>query len=71
VTAELPEVQRLRLKLKAARALIRDLAVSAAQAEEALDAARRRGGCGCNCNCNDPQPKEAQGNEPDHHLAAA
>lgn len=39
---ELPEVKRLRLKLKAARSLLRDLAVACAQAEDALDAAAHR-----------------------------
>lgn len=37
MAGELPEVKRLRLKLKAARALIRDLSIAAAQCEEALE----------------------------------
>lgn len=44
---ELEEVRLLRLKLKAARSLIRDLLIAAARAEEALDRANA-------------QPKEAQ-----------
>jgi len=36
MAGELEAVQRLRLKLKAAKALIRDLGVAVAQAEEAL-----------------------------------
>jgi hypothetical protein len=47
---ELDEVRNLRLKLKAARALIRDLAVACAQCEDALDRARYA----------NAQPKEAQ-----------
>lgn len=37
---ELEAVQRLRLKLKAAKALIRDLGIAVAQAEEALEDSR-------------------------------
>lgn len=47
---ELEEVRLLRLKLKAARSLLRDLAVCAARAEEALDRAAH----------DNAQPKEAQ-----------
>jgi len=46
---ELVAVQRLRLKLKAAKSLIRDLGIAVAQAEEALEAASRNA-----------QPLEAQ-----------
>lgn len=45
---ELEAVQRLRLKLKAAKALIRDLGIAVAQAEEALEQSRNA------------QPQEAQ-----------
>lgn len=48
MAGELPEVQRLRLKLKAARSLIRDLAIAAAQCEEALE------------RVHNSQPQEAQ-----------
>lgn len=54
-TARLEAVRELRLKLKAARALIRDLAAAAARAEEALEAA---------------QPEEAQRTHDQHHLTA-
>lgn len=37
MSGELAEVKRLRLKLKAAKSLIRDLAVAVAQCEEALE----------------------------------
>ena len=47
---ELEEVRELRLKLKAARHLIRDLLATCARAEEALDKAQYA------------QPKEAQRN---------
>lgn len=57
---ELPEVRLLRLKLKAARALVRDLAIACARAEEALDAA-----------AHNPQPKEAQGHEDPKRYCAA
>lgn len=56
---ELDEVRTLRLKLKAARALIRDLAIAAARAEEALDKARNA------------QPKEAQRDEEDERSYCA
>ncbi len=47
---ELEEVRTLRLKLKAAKHLIRDLSIAAARAEEALEQANA-------------QPKEAQRDE--------
>lgn len=61
MAGELPEVRRLRLKLKAAKALIRDLGIAAAQCEEALERASRN-----------PQPEEAQGdiNNADRYCAA-
>lgn len=46
--SELEEIKILRLKLKAAKALIRDLSVAVARAEEALERA------------HNAQPKEAQ-----------
>lgn len=46
---ELPEVRVLRMKLKAARQLLRDLAIACAQADDALERAHRN-----------PQPEEAQ-----------
>jgi hypothetical protein len=46
---ELEEVKLLRLKLKAAKHLLRDLTIAAARAEEALDRA-----------AHSAQPKEAQ-----------
>jgi hypothetical protein len=57
---ELDEVKRLRLKLKAARALIRDLNIAAARAEEALERHARN-----------PQPEEAQGDHQDAERYAA
>jgi hypothetical protein len=57
---ELAEVRRLRLKLKAAKALIRDLGIAVAQCEDALEAAHRN-----------PQPREAQDHEHHHSLTAA
>lgn len=42
MAGELPEVQRLRLKLKAAKALIRDLSIAVAQCEEALEREAQR-----------------------------
>jgi len=58
MTDELVAVQRLRLKLKAAKSLIRDLGIAVAQAEEALEAASRNA-----------QPQEAQ-REPETVRAA-
>lgn len=60
MAGELPEVQRLRLKLKAARGLLRELAVAVAQAEEALERQARN-----------PQPKEAQGVEDEDQAYCA
>jgi len=54
--AELEEVQLLRLKLKAARNVLRELVVAAARAEEALDAA-----------AHNAQPKEGTANEHHNH----
>ena len=48
--SELEEVQILRLKLKAAKHLLRDLTIACARAEEALER-----------QAHNPQPKEAQG----------
>ncbi len=47
---ELEEVRTLRLKLKAAKHLIRDLSIAAARAEEALERA----------NAQPPENEEAQ-----------
>lgn len=59
--AELAEVRHLRLKLKAAKALIRDLGIAVARCEDALEKAHRN-----------PQPEEAQGHDdPDRYCAAA
>lgn len=60
--SELEAVQRLRLKLKAAKSLIRDLGVAVAQAEEALLEQSRNA-----------QPEEGTANEhtDQHTLAAA
>lgn len=58
---ELYEVRRLRLKLKAAKALIRDLDVAVARAEEALERAL----------VAQPQKEEAQRNEHDRESVAA
>lgn len=54
---ELESVQRLRLKLKAAKALIRDLGIAVAQAEEALQAA------------HDAQPQEGTAHEHTHQRS--
>lgn len=51
MAGELQEVQLLRLKLKAARNLLRDLGVAAARAEDALERARNA------------QPEEGTANE--------
>jgi hypothetical protein len=61
---ELEEVRALRLRLKAARSLIRDLAVATARAEEALERART----------HTAQPKEAQRDreeDPERYCAVA
>jgi len=54
---ELEEVKTLRLKLKAAKHLIRDLSIAAARAEEALEQA------------NAQPPKEAQRRDEDQARA--
>lgn len=59
MTEELEEVRILRLKLKAARSLLRELAIAGARAEEALER-----------QAFNPQPKEAQGEPEDTVLVA-
>jgi hypothetical protein len=58
--AELEEVRRLRLKLKAAKALIRELGIAVAQAEEALEIAAHP----------NAQPEEAQRDHDREPVAA-
>lgn len=58
MAGELPEVKRLRLKLKAAKALIRDLSIAVAQCEDALERQANA------------QPKEAQRDHDREPVAA-
>jgi hypothetical protein len=59
MSGELPEVRRLRLKLKAAKALIRDLSIAVAQCEEALER-----------EAHNAQPQEAQRDHDREPVAA-
>jgi hypothetical protein len=61
--SELDEVRTLRLKLKAAKALIRDLGIAVARCEEALERQAR--------THNNAQPEEAQRDHQDEDLYCA